>query len=100
MAVRFHDWSLVGIDEVLASLDANILGIKFSYLMPSVFHEFVYLSDPIVVRDEIGFVAVSIDGQECWRFLTSGPIKKFSIEGGSIVGETIDNESFAFAIPR
>jgi hypothetical protein len=99
VAVLFHNRLLVGVDEVLESFDADTLEKQFSYRMPAVFHEFVSLADPIIVRDEIGFVGISADGKECWCSLTSGPIKKFAIEHGRIHGETIDDEPFAFAIP-
>ena len=90
---------LVGIDEVLASFDMDTLQRHFAYRMPSVFHEFVSLADPIIVRDEIGFIGISKDGVECWSSLASGPIKMFAIEHGHILGETIDDEPFDFAIP-
>lgn len=90
---------LIGIDEVLAGFDPVTHEKRFSYRMPSVFHEFVSLADPIIIRDEIGFVAISSDGEEQWCSLTSGPIKRFAIESGRIVGETIDDESFAIPIP-
>jgi hypothetical protein len=91
---------LVGIDEGLARFDVHTLQRQFSYRMPSVFQEFISLEDPIVVRDEIGFVGISTDGAERWTFLTSGPIDRFSIEHGRLHGETIDNEPFEFAIPH
>lgn len=90
---------LVGVDEVLAGFDPVTNEELFLYRMPSVFHEFISLSDPIIVRDEIGFVGISSDGEERWCLLTSGPIKKFTVEHGLIVGETIDDESFAIPIP-
>lgn len=90
---------LVGIDEVVASFDVDTLRRQFSYCMPTVFHEFISLEDPIVVRDEIGFVGISAEGKARWSFLANGPINKFSIEHGRLHGETIDDEPFEFAIP-
>ncbi|HNN46915.1 MAG TPA: hypothetical protein PKN34_12755, partial [Azospira sp.] len=99
VAVLFDDRLLVGVDEVLASFDVDTLQKQFSYRMPTVFHEFVSLAAPIIVRDEVGFVGISANGKECWCSLTSGPIRKFAIEHGHILGETIDYEPFDFAIP-
>ena len=99
VAVLSENRLLVGVDEVLASFAADTLEKQFSYRMPSVFHEFVSLADPFVVRDEIGFVGISADGKERWCSLTSGPIKKFAIEHGRIFGETIDDEQFVIGIP-
>lgn len=90
---------LVGIDEILACYDVDTLQRKFFYHMPSVFHEFVSLANPIIARDEVGFVAISADGGECWKFLTNGPISNFSFESGRLFGETVDNERFEFSIP-
>lgn len=90
---------LMGIDEVLSSFDVNTLGDKFSYRMPSIFHEFVSLDELIVVRDEVGFVAISDGGVEVWKFLTNGPINEFFIESGKIYGNTIDGEQFNFSVP-
>lgn len=91
---------LVGINEILAGFDVNALQLqlKFCYRMPSVFHEFISLSNPIIVRDEIGFVGIAPDGIERWKYLLDGPIDKFSIEKGWIHGRTLD-ESFEFQIP-
>lgn len=99
VAALFDCRLLVGVDEVLASFDMNTLQRQFVYRMPSVFHEFVSLAEPIIVRDEIGFIGISKDGKECWSSLASGPIKTFAIEHGHIRGETIDDEPFDFAIP-
>lgn len=99
VAVLSEDRLLVGINEVLASFDAHTLEKQFSYRMPTVFHEFLSVVDPILVRDEVGFVSISADGKERWRFFTGGPINNFVIDNKSIIGDTIDNESFAFDIP-
>jgi len=99
VAVLFDSCLLVGVDEVLASFDMDTLQRQFAYRMPSVFHEFVSLADPIIVRDEIGFIGISKGGKECWSSLASGPIKRFAIEHGHILGETMDDEPFDFAIP-
>lgn len=99
MAVMLDNHLLVGIDEILACLDVNTLERKFFYRMPSVFHEFISLADPIIVRDEVGFVALSGNGNERWKFLTSGPINKSYVEGRRLYGETIDDEQFEFLIP-
>lgn len=90
---------LVGIDEVLSSFDVSTLQESFTYRMPSVFHEFVSLGELIVVRDEIGFVAISDGGVEVWKFLTNGPINEFFIEREGIHGDTIDGEKFNFSVP-
>jgi len=100
VAAVINNRLLIGVGEVLAGFDVDNFQRKFSYRMPSVFHEFVSLTEPIVVRDEIGFVGISSDGEERWNFLTNGPINRFSIENGRLHGETIDGESFEFAIPE
>lgn len=99
VAVMLDGCLFVGIDELLVCFDADTLQQKFSYRMPSVFHEFVSLGNRIIVRDEIGFVCVSADGYECWKFLTDGPISSFNIEGKNLHGKTIDEEPFEFSIP-
>lgn len=100
VAVQVGNRLFVGIDELVTSFHVNTFQRQFSYRMPTVFHEFVSLEDPIVVRDEIGFVGLSPDGEERWTFLMSGPISEFSIERGHVRGETIDREPFDFAIPN
>ena len=90
---------LVGINELLACFDADTLNCRFLYRMPTVFHEFISLENKIIVRDEIGFLGISINGEELWNFLTSGPINMFYSKSGRIYGETIDGEVFDFAIP-
>ncbi|WP_218080303.1 hypothetical protein [Anthocerotibacter panamensis] len=90
---------LIGINEILAGFDLNTLQRTFIYRMPSVFHEFVSLKDPVIVRDEVGFICISATGVERWALLTNGPINQFTIEGAFIRGVTIDDEPFKFAIP-
>ncbi len=91
---------IVGIDELLVGFHQDTLERIFTCRMPTVFHEFLSFSDPIVVRDEVGFVCVSVSGTERWRHLTNGPIAKFTMATGSLQGETIDGEKFTFSIPE
>lgn len=90
---------LVGIDEVLACISISTLEERFRYTMPSVFHEFISVDNLIVVRDEIGFVGISPEGSEVWKFLVGGPISEFHIEDKVICGRQIDGDSFRFLIP-
>jgi len=90
----------VGIDELLVGLYQDTLERIFTYRMPTVFHEFLSSSDPLVARDEVGFICISVSGTERWRYLTNGPIKKFTMASGSLRGETIDGEKFSFSIPE
>lgn len=99
-AAILGDQLFVGICELLVGLETNSLRVLFQYRMPSVFHEFVSLANSIVVRDEVGFVCVSKEGEEVWRRITAGPIASFSVSGTRISGRTIDDESFEFATPR
>jgi hypothetical protein len=93
------DCFFVGIDEVLSAYNLKTLEQIFSYQMPTVFHEFIELSNSIVVRDEVGFISVSKLGEEQWKFLTDGPIDNFTFDGTKIRGVTIDDEQFLFDIP-
>jgi hypothetical protein len=98
-AISVGQTLFVGIDELLVGFYQDTLERIFTYRMPTVFHEFLSFSDPIVVRDEVGFVCLSVSGTERWRHLTNGPIEKFAMANGSLRGETIDGEKFSFSIP-
>jgi len=98
VATVVNDRLLVGIDELLAGYDSSTLEQVFLYRMPSIFHEFVSLSDPLIVRDEVGFVGISLDGTERWKYLTNGPIDDFEIVGNRIRATTIDGETFTFPL--
>jgi hypothetical protein len=98
--IAVGDELVIGIDELLVRINRNTFERVFTYLMPTIFHEFLSSSDPIVVRDEVGFVCVSASGKEQWRHLTSGPIAKFAMANGLLRGETIDGEKFSFSIPQ
>ncbi|SCU75047.1 conserved hypothetical protein [Cupriavidus necator] len=63
---------LVGINECLAGYDLSIGTARFFYRMPLVFHEFVQIGNPLIVRDEVGFVGIAPDGSELWKFCTEG----------------------------
>lgn len=99
VAAMVNKHLLVGIDEIFACFDVDTLRNLFVYRMPTVFHEFISLSNPLVLRDEVGFVSISVDGRERWRFLADGPIGKFEVKQDRICGETIDGESFEFLLP-
>lgn len=96
--VASDDNFFIGINELLVGFDQNTFKRIFTYRMPTIFHEFLSSSSPIVARDELGFVSVSISGKERWRHMTSGPIEKFTMANGWLRGETIDGERFSFPI--
>lgn len=37
---------------------------RFSYRMPFIFHEFLRTGDPLIARDELGFVGLAPDGAQ------------------------------------
>lgn len=99
IAVFYGGYLFVGIDELLAGYNAGDLKQKFVYRMPSVFHEFVSFAEQLIIRDEIGFIGISLDGTEKWKRLFHAPIDKFKIEEYSINGCTIDGENFSIPLP-
>jgi hypothetical protein len=99
MAVVMDELLIVGIDELLVGYNASTLERVFVYRMPSIFHEFLFETGRLIVRDEVGFVGISPDGTEQWKELTDGPIDKFEIDGNQINGTTIDGEKFSFSLP-
>ncbi|MDO8051426.1 hypothetical protein O3301_23435 [Janthinobacterium sp. SUN211] len=88
----------VGVCEIVACFNSNNFEKKFSYRMPCVFHEFIFFSGKLILRDEIGFINISFNGDERWKYLTNGPIDKFEINENFIKGTTIDDEGFYFSI--
>jgi hypothetical protein len=95
-AILIDRRAIIGIDEVLACYDIEARREVFRYAMPSVFHEFLCTRDPLVVRDEIGFVCITLDGEERWAHYTTGPIEDFDITASRICGSTIDGDKFSF----
>jgi hypothetical protein len=98
-AVLFGDRVFVGINECLVGYNLSVDISCFSYRMPFIFHEFVEAGDRLVVRDEMGFVGLSMNGAELWKFCTSGIINRYSVTLSDISGEMIDGERFFFEIP-
>jgi hypothetical protein len=90
---------IVGIDELVVAFDRVSLKRIFTYHMPSVFHQFVSVSNPLIIRDEVGFVCLTTSGKEIALHLTNGPIAEFSFSNGLLHGETIDGERFSFSVP-
>jgi hypothetical protein len=74
-AVLIDQRMLVGINERVVGYDLSVGTEYFSYRMPLVFHEFVEVNDPLIVRDEMGFVGIAPDGSELWKFGTEGGLK-------------------------
>lgn len=98
-AVLIGQRMLVGINECLVGYDLSIGAAYFSYRMPLVFHEFLAVGDPIIVRDEMGFVGIAPDGRELWRFGTEGVVESFVITSANIRGKTIAGAHFLFELP-
>jgi len=83
----------------LVGYDVSSRSIIFKYTMPTVFHEFVrFEKDELIVRDEIGFVGISYDGDERWNFCID-VIANYEINQSIICGKTEEGESFKFSIP-
>ncbi|WP_199545352.1 hypothetical protein [Paraburkholderia kururiensis] len=90
----------VGINECLAGYDLSVGVMRFSYRMPLVFHEFIDVSDSLIVRDEMGFVCMAQDGRELWKFITEGVVDSYEITASTIRGCTVDGLEFSFVIPN
>ncbi|VVE84025.1 hypothetical protein PSP31120_04439 [Pandoraea sputorum] len=89
----------VGINECLACYDVSRCAMHFFYRMPFVFHEFVAIDNLLIIRDEIGFVGISLDGDEIWKFVTDGVIENYEMTSSKIKGWTTDGSSFSYQIP-
>lgn len=55
--------------------------------------------DPLIARDELGFVGLAPDGTEKWSFFTTGPIACCGLTPTHITGETVEGEKFSFTLP-
>jgi len=90
---------LVGINECLVCYDLTI-GIKcFSFRMPLVFHEFIEIGDPLIVRDEMGFVGIAQDGTELWKLGIEGIVESYTVTSSKISGQTTEGSRFSFELP-
>lgn len=99
LSVRRGNRIFIGIDELLIGYDWPRQVVLFTYKMPTVFHEFVrFDQDTLIVRDEIGFVGVSYDGDERWNFCID-VIASYEIDCSTILGKTEEGENFKFTIP-
>jgi len=95
-AVLDGDDLLVGIGECLACFALSTATRRFLYRMPVLFHEFVQVGDPLIVRDELGFVGLARDGAEQWSFATEDLIASYTLAGRQIRGMTASGQAFAF----
>jgi hypothetical protein len=98
-AIAVDQSMLVGIDEVLVGYDLSTGSTSFTYRMPWVFHEFVKIDDPLLVRDEMGFVSITMDGNELWKSSAPGVIESYSVTSNQNSGKTTDGTNFLFDIP-
>jgi hypothetical protein len=98
-AVLVGQRMFVGINECLIGYDYFLGETYFSYRMPLVFHEFVEIGNPLIVRDEIGFIGIDPEGSELWKFCTEGIIENYTATPSKISGRTMDGSSFSFEIP-
>lgn len=90
---------VIGIEGVVASYDLSQLQLVYTFEMPTIFHNFISRTYPLVVMDEVGFLSIANDGTALWTFLVDGPIEKFSFANGAISGKTIDGTDFCFRLP-
>lgn len=99
VAVMHGNKIFVGVDELIAAYNWPSNTRHFKYKMPTVFHEFVRFDrDELIVRDEIGFVGISYDGDEHWKFCVD-TIASYEIKEMIIFGETEEGQVFKFTIP-
>jgi len=98
-ATASNDDIVVGINECLVAYRRADGARHFSYRMPFIFHEFLRTGDPLIARDELGFVGLAPDGAEKWSFFTTGPIARCQLTATHIDGETVEGEAFSFALP-
>jgi len=89
----------VGSSETVTAIDARTGGTIFAFDMPTVFHEFIRIEhDLLLVRDEIGFIALSHQGEEKWQGLCADVIEDYEIDGAVITGRTLEGPEFRFVI--
>jgi len=98
-AVLVDQRMLVGVNECLVGYDLSVGTAYFSYRMPLVFHEFVEVGDPLIVRDEMGFVGIAPDGSELWKFGTEGGVESYTVTTSNISGKTTEGSRFSFELP-
>lgn len=89
----------IGIDECFVGYDLSNRTRCFSYRMPMLFHEFSEIGDPLIIRDEMGFVGMTQDGNEIWKFMTEGVIESYTITPVNIYGVTTEGLKFLFELP-
>jgi hypothetical protein len=95
-AILFDEAIYIGINEIFVGYQKDFKKKIFSYKMPTIFHEFINLSDSLIIRDEVGFIGLSRNGEQNWIFLVNGPIEEYNITECLIEGKTMDNETFSF----
>jgi len=89
----------IGINECLVGYNLLNGAGCFSYRMPFVFHEFIKVDDSLIVRDEMGFIGLTLNGNELWKFGTESVIKSYAIVESKIIGKTIEGKCFLFNLP-
>jgi hypothetical protein len=99
-AICDGDTIFAGINEILVGLNSFTLAIKFTYKLPWLFHEFISSEGSLLVRDELGFVKISRDGQKLWEGITEGIIEDFEFNGKKITGSTVEGEDFSFIVDK
>jgi len=103
VVVAWRETVFVGSGGTLTALDAKTGQPVFSYVMPTVFHEFLRIEDGLLLaRDEIGFVALSLQGQEKWKALCGDIVEDYEIQGeidGAVItGRTMEGSNFRFVV--
>lgn len=85
---------LLGITEVVVGIELSTGALAFRYRVPTVFHEFVRVDENgVLVQDEIGFVLLSLHGEELWKF-SRDLIQDYKLTGNELVVTTLDGERF------
>jgi len=92
--------AIVGINEAVVGYNLFTGLVRFKYEMPTVFHEFIRDNDNgVIVRDETGFVGLSHEGREDWKFCEEDIINRYDVSASLITGETLEGYKFRFEIP-
>ncbi len=93
-AVLVNGLLLLGITELVVGIELSSGALAFRYRVPTVFHEFVRVDENgVLLQDEIGFVLLSLHGEEIWKF-SRDLIQDYKLTGNELEVTTLDGERF------
>ena len=93
--------TIIGINELITGISNSTGEHAFEYRMPTVFYDFLCAdARGVLAADEIGFVWITLDGQEQWKHVAADTLENYTFSDNIIAGNYMGGDTFKIEVPE